>query len=249
MSRSSKLVEKPFKLTLSFKNEKFNKKKKEVEREAGFFYYKRFDNPVEGEPQGEQVRVDFPLKFIWLESAVSVSGFSKAENTGVYSNEILTDPTNNLVKKYGVKDLIVKAGQKEIARGKWSEISSKVKDEGGKYCIPVYALMEVEGEWQIVRILCAGGSRNAWFKVGGDKTKRDENYIISTGFDEVEMPTGDSYQQPKFEYAEKIDSSMNKQILEATKRVDAYFEFMLSEETQEEDTIEQPSLEEYSSEY
>ena len=47
MGRLSSVVEKPFKKTLSFKNEKFNKKTKKVDQEVGWYFYTKSE--TEGE--------------------------------------------------------------------------------------------------------------------------------------------------------------------------------------------------------
>lgn len=237
MSRSSKIVGKPTEITLKFKNEKFDKKLKEITQEAGFYYYIRSQ---EEDEEGENVLVPFPFKFIWLEEAQSVSGYNSKEEKGVYSNEILINPNNQLVKKYKKKDLTVKCGNETIAVGPWHEIKEKVGDMGGKYCVPVYALAEINNEWVIIRILMSGGSRASWFDISRNKSKILNNFIVAEGFEEVEMKTGDTYQKPIFKFGDMIPENLQEKIKEATKIVDDYFEFILSEKEFEEPIDEEP---------
>lgn len=217
MSRSTTLVQNPAVLTLKFKNEKFDKKSKKVTQEAGWYYYEK---PKTDEEEGKNIMTPMPLKFLWLESAQSVTGYSKTEEASVYSNEIL--PLN---KAYN-QELTVKVGKNTLVKGLWRDIKIDVKDAGGKYCIPVYAAMEIEGEYKIVRILISGGSRDVWMNL--DKSKFMTHAIISDSINEVEMKTGDTYQAPNFKFVPATPQELEVAD-ELVTKVDDYFKFLNEE--------------------
>ena len=125
----------------------------------------------------------------------SVSGFSKKEDTGIYSNEVPASPDS--IKEYGKQELVVKIKTDIVAKGSWKKISEEVKGIGGKYCIAVYAAMlNEDNEYEIVRFLFTGSSRDPWMSLA-DRTKLLKNAVVITGkFEEVEMKTGETYQAP-----------------------------------------------------
>lgn len=217
MSRSATLVEKPFSKTLKFKQEKFNKKKKEVEQEAGFYYFKK----GEGEEKGTNVFVPMPLRLIWLETAQSVTGFNSKEEKSVFSNEIL--PLN---PKYD-KTLRVKIGDRDLVKGLWKDIKEKVTDAGGKYCAPMYAVTDLGEGPEIIRILLSGGSRELAFE---NQSLLREKAVEFFEVEEAEMKTGSTYQKPVYKFVDATPEEL--QLADKlVSKVDAYFEYIFSEKT------------------
>ena len=84
----------------------------------------------------EKKQVELPIKIQFLEEFHTIKGFSDAEQTGIYSNEI----------KYTSKDeLTVKTfSGTEIAKGLYNDIRLKIIDAGGKYHKSIYALLDGE---------------------------------------------------------------------------------------------------------
>lgn len=227
MGRSTNLVENPAVKTYQWKNEKFNKKSKSVEREAGWYYY---DKSTE-----ENVRLDTPARFLWLESMQSITGFNKKENTGIYSNEV--PASKDAIQAYGYHDLNVKIKQEEVASGKWADIKDEVKGLGGKYCIAVYAAMQnTDNEFEIVRFLFAGSSRQPWMTLG-KRSDLLKNAVVLTGeIDEVEMPNGDTFQAPILKL-EKFTEEEEKAANGLSEDVDEFFKFLFSQNSSKKDTI------------
>ena len=224
MGRSTKLISNPAQRTYKWKNEKFDRKTKTVTREAGWYYW---DKSV-GE-EGEEVKLESPIRFIWLETMQSVSGYSKKEESGIYSNEVPGTP--DAVKEYGKQELFVKIGTEVIASGSWKEISEEVKGNGGKYTLAVYGIMMGENEqFEIVRFLFAGSSRDPWMKVG-DRQKLLTNAIIITNeYKEVEMETGETYQSPTLRL-EKLTELEKTTADELYPMVREFFKFQFDEES------------------
>lgn len=222
MGRNTILKENPSVKTFKWKNEKFDKKTKTVTRETGWYYW---DKTI-GE-NGEEVRLEDDLRFIWLESMQSVSGFSKKEEIGIYSNEVPGTPDG--LKEYGKQELVVKIGTNIIAKGSWKEISEEVKGHGGKYTLAVYGnIMNKNGEWEIVRFLFSGSSREPWMKISDRQKLLNNAVIISNEYEEVEMKTGETYQSPILQLA----SLTNEEKEEADKsypKVKDFFNFQFNE--------------------
>jgi hypothetical protein len=227
MSRSVELVSNPAVITLKWKNEKFDKKSKTVTQECGWYYWDKSLN----EGEGGNVHVPMPLVFNWLESAQSFTGWHKTLEKGVYSNEILT--SQEAVKKYGLQKLVAKVGNDVIAEGFYKDIKETVNGVGGKFCIPVYASMELNGEYQIVRFLMTGSAGGAWMEFNKPNLNRTKT-IVCYDKKEVTMPTGSTYEMPVFKYVaatEEQDEKAN----ELVKEVDAYFEYLNSGVEKEEE--------------
>lgn len=247
MSRLGKEVSKPFTKTLQWKNEKFNKKTKQVESEAGFYYYQKFDQEIDGK-KGENVKVESPFTFVWLCSATSFSGYNESEKKSVFSNEVLQErhlkeifkreanenieEYNKRIKNYQV--ITAKMGDTEVAKGFYKDIKPAVtsKSVGGKYCQPVYALLQTAEGNEIVRILMTGSSAETWIPF--QNTQKLKDYAVSFSGEVVDQSKGSNdYQSPKFEYV-----TATKQLLAeadaAAVKVDEYFKYILSAASVEE---------------
>ncbi len=233
MGRSTKLVTNPAVKTFKWKNEKFDKKLKQVTRDAGWYYW---DKTAGEEGTGEDVRLVTPARFMWLESMQSVSGFSKKEDTGIYSNEVPGSPDS--IKEYGKQELIVKIKTDIVARGTWKEVSEEVKGMGGKYCIAVYgAMLNEDNEYEVVRFLFTGSSRDPWMTLA-DRTKLLKNAVtITDKFNEVEMKTGETYQAPVL----TLDKATQEELDAADElyvKVEDYFKFQFDTSIEKEEAQE-----------
>ena len=90
--------------------------------------------------KGQKVKVELPLKFLFLEHYHTVKGWAKKNRSeenecAIYSNEV-----------YSVQheEISVKAfkAPKQIVSGFYKEIKDKIKDEGGVYYRSIYAMLE-----------------------------------------------------------------------------------------------------------
>ena len=220
MGRSTNLVTNPAVKTFKWKNEKFDKKYKSVTQEAGWYYW---DKTAGEDGEGSNIALKTPARFMWLESMQSVSGFSEKHDTGVYSNEVPGSPDS--IKEYGKQTLVVKINTDIVASGTWKEISEEVKGMGGKYCIAVYGAMQNEdGEFEVVRFLFTGSSRDPWMNLA-DRSKLLKNaVVVSKEFNEVEMKTGATYQAPILSIEKATQEELNAADALAS-NVEAYFKF------------------------
>lgn len=212
MGRDSKLVGNPAVKTLKWKNEK--KSKGKVVRETGWYYWDK--NANDGE--GEDVMVEMPFTFMWLETATSFSGFHDKLEKGIYSNEILDIKTQKLT---------VRCNNETLNEGLYNAIKDAVKGVGGKYCQAVYGLMATNDGYEIVRFLMTGASATAWISFNKDASNKTLA-ISCNGKKEVEMKTGATYDAPTFSYIkgtpEFLEEADNRY-----KEVKEYFQYILSE--------------------
>ena len=227
MSRSTLILENPAVRTYKFRGEKFDKKLKKVTREAGFYHWDKNQKNEETGEDGVEVYNELPLTFLWLESAQSFTGYDSKNEKGFYSNEILNNP--DAVKKYGQKKLDLKTDGKTVLSGYYKDIKEEAKGMGAKFCIPLYAAQEIDGEYQVVRFLMTGASGTSWMNFS-DKNKNNTFAIVACDTNDVEMKTGDSYKEPVFKYI-KATKEQIEIADELVKKVDDFFEYILSDDS------------------
>lgn len=81
----------------------------------------------------ENVKVELPLKFLFLEHYHTVKGWHGATDKGIYSNEVYA---------LGKEPLTVKTfGGQDVAQGLYKDIKEKVKLAGGVYHRSVYVML------------------------------------------------------------------------------------------------------------
>jgi len=241
MSRLSSMVERPFTKTLSWKNEKFDKKLKKVVQEKGWYYYVKSE--VEGE-KGTNVMVDMPFTFLYLVSATSFSGYNEENNASIYSNEVLSerdlkelfprgreeDVEEYTQKIKNAQVLTAKMGKDTIATGFYKDIKAQVVEKGGKYCQPLYALMITDEGTEIVRLLISGSGVETWIPFANAAKLRTMG-VSCCGSVEKTKGSND-YEAPKFQYVE-VDASYQKAADAAAEEVLNYFKFQIGESTTE----------------
>lgn len=245
MSRLGKDVQKPFTKTLSWKNDKYEKnkdtKKMELVTPKGWYYYQKFENPEEGQPKGENILMPSPLVFVWLLSGTSFSGYNEASGKSVFSNEVLsTRDTKSLFPREsgesqedyeerikGYMTLKAKLGDEVIAEGLYKEIKPEVGTKGGKYCQPVYALVQTDEGTEIMRILMKGSSAETW--MGFFKEFNAKDNAISCN-ETIEKSKGSNdYEAPIFKYI-PASKELLKEADKAAEKVLEYFKYILNKE-------------------
>lgn len=84
--------------------------------------------------KGENVKVELPFKFVFLQHYHTVKGWSDASGSGIYSNEVYfigSEPMAVKSFKGGV-----------IAEGLYKDIKPTITNAGGKYHRSVYVMLE-----------------------------------------------------------------------------------------------------------
>lgn len=83
---------------------------------------------------GENVKVDLPLKFVFLQHYHTVKGWNDASQSGIWSNEVYyigSEPMNVRAFKGGT-----------IVKGIYKDIKDEITKAGGKYHRSVYVMLE-----------------------------------------------------------------------------------------------------------
>lgn len=84
--------------------------------------------------KGENVKVELPFKFVFLQHYHTVKGWSDASGSGIYSNEVYfigSEPMAVKSFKGGV-----------IAEGLYKDIKPSITNAGGKYHRSVYVMLD-----------------------------------------------------------------------------------------------------------
>lgn len=84
--------------------------------------------------KGENVKVELPFKFVFLQHYHTVKGWSDASGSGIYANEVYfigSEPMSVKSFKGGV-----------IAEGLYKDIKPAITNAGGKYHRSVYVMLE-----------------------------------------------------------------------------------------------------------
>lgn len=83
---------------------------------------------------GQNVKIELPLKFVFLQHYHTVKGWNDASASGIYSNEVFyigSEPMTVRSFKGGV-----------LAEGLYKDIKSNIVNAGGKYHRSVYVMLE-----------------------------------------------------------------------------------------------------------
>lgn len=126
---------------ISHKNEKSvskssNPTSKYLEWKSNDKSFSYYDKEV-----GENVSVNLPLKFVFLQHYHTVKGWHGASKSKIFSNEVYyigSEPMT--VRSFGNKE--EKLPGVEIASGIYTEMKSKINESGGKYHRSVYVMLE-----------------------------------------------------------------------------------------------------------
>lgn len=177
-----------------------------------FAYYDKEKN--------ENISVPLPFKFQFLEHFSTVKGWNDANQTGIYSNEVMFTSKEEInVRMFNGM---------EVAKGIYSDIRSKVRDAGGKYHRSVYALDE---KGDIINIQMKGSVVSAYSvfmdgdkkaNVKGHKHLIENNWIIVKEFQSLKKGAT-KYTVPIFEIGDAFTTEEFALANEKYKDIEAYY--------------------------
>jgi len=102
-----------------------------------FGYWDKEAENDKGE-KGKTMELEYPIIFLPLDVLVTIKGFNKKDDSGIYSNEVHNIKTETLNVRI--------FGHDEIATGLYANIKSVVKEAGGKFANSVYGMMYDEDD-------------------------------------------------------------------------------------------------------
>jgi len=138
----------------------------------------------------QNVEVKLPLTFLVLEEFHTIKGFSDADQTGIYSNEIL---------QISAEEFEVKTFKgRIISKGNYSDIKGAVNAAGGNYHKSIYAVTK---EGDLINISFKGAAVSKWSQFtekGAWKRLKDEWVTIEDAEDHKKGMV--AYSTPNFKF-------------------------------------------------
>lgn len=147
----------------------------------------------------EKKQLAIPVKFIHYDEFATIKGWHDASESGIYSNEVKSTTTENLI----VRTL---KGGKVLAEGLYQAIKANVNASGGDYHVSLYA--EMNGE--IVNISLKGAALGTWSNFSKEYRKFFLGSYISVVGALDEKKGSVKYSVPMFQAGDKIEESVMK---------------------------------------
>lgn len=145
--------------------------------------------------KGERIPVKLPFKFIVLDELHTVTGYSDADQSGYWSNEVRRTTDDLTVRtKRGVKYV----GPYKDGRG------IKQVPTDSKYAKSVYIAQKLGDEWVLANLKLSGVALTAWIDLNG-KHRTEGNIIALVGSTEGSKGAT-KFQIPTFEYGGAPDT-------------------------------------------
>lgn len=178
MSRRSEVAssyEKPAEMYLEWKSD-----------DKSFSYYDK--------SQGKNITVD-PGKFLFLMDRSTIKGWSEADQSGIYSNE---------VKNLSTDDLNVRTfSGKAIASGKYADIKEAIQKAGGTFTKSIYAMMD---DGTIINFQLRGVSLRQWMDFTAKSRRRLPDEWITIASVEEGKKGRVTFSFPIFEFSGSLNS-------------------------------------------
>lgn len=168
--------------------------------------------------EGQNIDVPVPLSFVVLDQLATVKGYSDADQSGYWSNE---------VRSAGQDILTVRTKSGEKASGIWKEIKNSPSVSGAKFNASVYIATKGREGLEIQNIAFSGASLNAWIEfVNANRgVTRGKNKVVITGFSN-EKKGAVKYQVPVFATEDITEEELKEATaldVELQTYLDAYF--------------------------
>jgi hypothetical protein len=173
--------------------------------EKAFSYYDK--------EKGANVSIPLPFKFQFLEDFHTIKGWNDKSESGIYSNE---------VKYISKEPLTVKAFKGgEIASGLYTDIRTKVRDNGGVYFRSVYVLLK---DGTIANVALKGSAVSAYSDFMNENSNKVEGQwiVIASAKDMKKGAT--KYSTPVFEIGEHFTSDEMSKADDAYKVIVSYYD-------------------------
>ena len=176
----------------------------------------------------QNVEVKLPLTFLVLEEYHTIKGFSDADQTGIYANEILQISAEEFeVKTY--KGRI-------ISKGNYSDIKQAVNAAGGNYYKSIYAVTK-DGELINISIKGAAVSKWSQFTEKGMWKRLKSDWVTIEGAEQHQKGMV-SYSTPNFKFNTSLTDYEFKMVEAKANELEAYMDGYLAKDV----AVEEPAL-------
>ena len=178
----------------------------------------------------QNVEVKLPLTFLVLEEFHTIKGFSDADQTGIYANEIL---------QISAEEFEVKTFKgRVIAKGVYSDIKQVVNSAGGNYNKSIYAVTK---EGDLINISFKGAAVSKWSQFtekGMWKRLKDEWVTIEDAEDHKKGMV--AYSTPNFKFNTSLTDYEFKIVEARANELEFYMDGYLAKD--EPTKVEEPAL-------
>ena len=176
----------------------------------------------------ENVKVELPLKVLFLEHYHTVKGWNDKNQSGIYSNEVYG------ISKEEIEVKMFKGGT--IAKGLYKDNKEIINNAGGRYHRSIYAMLE---NGDIVNISLKGAAVKSYSDFYNDNNRLLDNQFIEVNEFSLEKKGKVEYTVPIFSaggfISNEVDSLANKSAKELQDYVNRYNKKEEVEEENEED--------------
>ena len=178
----------------------------------------------------QNVEVKLPLTFLVLEEYHTIKGFSDADQTGIYSNEIL---------QISAEEFEVKTFKgRIISKGTYSDIKGSVNAAGGNYHKSIYAVTK---EGDLINISIKGAAVSKWSQFtekGAWKRLTNEWVTIEDAEDHKKGMV--AYSTPNFKFNTSLSDYEFKIVEARANELEFYMDGYLAKD--EPTKVEEPAL-------
>ena len=177
---------------------------------------------------GEKVKVDLPLKFVFLQHYHTVKGWNDASESGIYSNEVFyigSEPMTVRAFKGGV-----------IAEGLYKDIKPTITNAGGKYHRSVYVMLE---DGTIANISMKGAVVREWSDFMENNKNLVDGQWVEVNSAKVQKKGSIKYSTPEFTLGSNLTAKQSSQADAAASELKTYLDaYFNKEEAQEAEEVE-----------
>lgn len=177
---------------------------------------------------GENVKVDLPLRFVFLQHYHTVKGWNDASQSGIYSNEVYyigSEPMTVRAFKGGT-----------IAEGIYKDIKQDITNAGGKYHRSVYVMLE---DGSIANLSFKGAVVREWSDFMESSKNLVDNQWIEVNSAKDQKKGSIKYSTPEFTLGANLNAKDSAQADSVASELKAYLDaYFNKEEAQEPEEVE-----------
>lgn len=159
----------------------------------------------------QNVEVPTPFEFVVLDQLATIKGWSDADESGYWSNE---------VRKVGSDTLTVRTSKGQKASGIWRYIKGDANVAGAKYHASIYIAHKSANGMAIANLSLKGAALNAWIEFT-QKNRVNNSKVVLSGWADGKKGAV-SYKVPVFEAVPLTDAEKQEAVA-LDKELQAYF--------------------------
>lgn len=179
----------------------------------------------------ENVRVDLPLKFVFLQNYHSVRGWHDASASGIYSNEVFYIGSEPMTVKS------FKGGT--IASGLYKDIKGTITASGGKYHRSIYVMLE---DGSLANISLKGSSVRQWSDFMEANKQLVDGQFVEVNSANEEKKGSVKYSTPNFTIGANLSKSDSAKADKVASELKIYLDEYFAKDLSEVDALEEVEL-------